>query len=88
MDEGRGIYSVAMFHVGASYVSLAPTFLQKAGARSCRCSFSPNRARCVGLRFGFLREPQLLYRHSYQTNRIRTYFQSVMGSDDCFLGPL
>ena len=32
----------------------------------------------------FLREPQLLYRHSYQTNRIRTYFQSVMGSDDCF----
>ena len=26
MDEGRGIYSVAMFHVGASSISLAPTY--------------------------------------------------------------
>ena len=26
MGEGRGIYSVAMFHVGASFVSLAPTY--------------------------------------------------------------
>ena len=29
MGEGRGIYSVAMFQVGASVRSLAPTFLQK-----------------------------------------------------------
>ena len=27
--ESRGMYSVAMFHVGASVISLAPTFLQK-----------------------------------------------------------
>ena len=26
MGEGRGIYSVAMFHVGASSISLAPTY--------------------------------------------------------------
>ena len=26
MGEGRGIYSVAMFHVGASVISLAPTY--------------------------------------------------------------
>lgn len=26
MGEGRGIYSVAMFHVGASDISLAPIF--------------------------------------------------------------
>ena len=29
MGEGRGIYSVAMFHVGASVISLAPTFFFK-----------------------------------------------------------
>lgn len=38
MGEGRGIYSVAMFHVGAS---------------SRHCSSFPNRTRCAGLRFGF-----------------------------------
>ena len=32
MDEGRGIYSVAMFHVGASFVSLAPTFFKSQSA--------------------------------------------------------
>ena len=29
MGEGRGIYTVSMFHVGASFISLAPTFFQK-----------------------------------------------------------
>jgi len=32
MDEGRGIYSVAMFHVGASSMSLAPTFFKSQSA--------------------------------------------------------
>ena len=32
MGEGRGIYSVAMFHVGASDISLAPTFFKSQGA--------------------------------------------------------
>ena len=32
MGEGRGIYSVAMFHVGASCVSLAPTFFKSQSA--------------------------------------------------------
>ena len=32
MGEGRGIYSVAMFHVGASYISLAPTFFKSQSA--------------------------------------------------------
>ena len=41
-------------HVGASSISLAPTFFQKVRARSFRCSSSPNRTRCAGLRFGFL----------------------------------
>ena len=39
--------------VGASFISLAPTFFTKVRARSCRCSSSPNRTRCAGLRFGF-----------------------------------
>ena len=36
----RGIYSVAMFHVGASFISLAPIFMPmaKIRAHSLRCS--------------------------------------------------
>ena len=41
-----------LFHVGASYILLAPTF-SKVRARSLRCSSFPNRTRCAGLRFGF-----------------------------------
>ena len=48
-----GIYSVAMLHVGASFISLAPTFFTKVRARSFCCSSFPNRTRCAGLRFGF-----------------------------------
>ena len=41
-----------LLHVGASYISLAPTF-SKVRARSLRCSSFPNRTRFAGLRFGF-----------------------------------
>lgn len=39
MDEGRGIYSVAMFHVGASSISLAPTYF------ICQSKLMPLRVR-------------------------------------------
>ena len=45
-------------HVGASFISLAPTFFTKVRARSCRCSSFPNRTRCAGLRFGFGCRPE------------------------------
>ena len=41
-----------LLHVGASYISLAPTF-SKVRARSLRCSSFPNRTRFAGPRFGF-----------------------------------
>ena len=52
MGEGRGIYSVAMFHVVADCISFATTFFIKVIAPSFRRSSAPNRARFAGLRFG------------------------------------
>ena len=49
--KGRGFESLLAYHVGASFVSLAPTFF-KVRARSRRCSSFPNRTRLAGLRFG------------------------------------
>lgn len=40
-------------HVGASFIALAPTFVTKVRARSCRCSSFPNRTRFAGLQFSF-----------------------------------
>mgnify|MGYP006950731299 CR=1 FL=1 len=40
-------------HVGASFISLAPTFVAKVRAHSCRCSSFPNRTRFAGLQFSF-----------------------------------
>ena len=44
-------------HVGASCISLAPTFL-KIGARSFRCFSPSSRNRFAGLRFGFGCRPE------------------------------
>ena len=52
MGEGRGIYSVAMFHVAADDISFAATFLKVTSHSFCRSSF-PNRTRFAGLRFAF-----------------------------------
>ena len=52
---GRGFESLHPYHVGASYISLAPTF-SKVRARSLRRSSFPNRTRFAGLRFGFGRD--------------------------------
>ena len=52
VDPVRGFESHPLRHVGASYISLAPTF-SKVRARSLRCSSFPNRTRFAGLRFGF-----------------------------------
>ena len=58
MDEGRGIYSVAMFHVGASFISLAPTFFQKSErAHAAAPPFQITTAN-AGLRFGFGCKPE------------------------------
>ena len=54
---GQEFDSPRLHHVGASFISLAPTFLQKS-ERTCRCSFFPNRTRCVGLRFRFECSPE------------------------------
>ncbi len=50
--SGREFESPISDHVGASCISLAPTF-SKVRARSLRCSSFPNRTRFAGLRFGF-----------------------------------
>ena len=47
-----GFESPRRHHVGASFVSLAPTFFQKVRVRSRRCSSFPNRTRFAGFRFG------------------------------------
>ena len=52
VDPVRGFESHPLRHVGASCISLAPTF-SKVRARSLRCSSFPNRTRFAGLRFGF-----------------------------------
>ena len=57
MGEGRGIYSVAMFHVAADDISFAATFLKVTSHSFCRGS-SPNRTRFAGLRFGFGCKPE------------------------------
>ena len=44
MGEGRGIYSVAMFHVAADDISFAATFLKVTSHSFCRVS-SPNHNR-------------------------------------------
>lgn len=45
-----GIFSVDTRHVGASFISLAPTFFQKVRAHSFRCSSFSSRKRSAGLR--------------------------------------
>ena len=49
---GRGFESLQVHHVGASFLSLAPTFFTRVRARLCRCASFPNRTRSAGLRFG------------------------------------
>ena len=58
MGEGRGIYTVSMFHVVADCISFATTFFTKVISHSFRRSSSPNRTRCAGLRFGFGCKPE------------------------------
>ena len=53
MPPALGFESPCPHHVGASFLSLAPTFFQKVGVRSFRCSSFPNRIRCAGFRFGY-----------------------------------
>ena len=55
VDPVRGFESHPLRHVGASCISLAPTF-SKVRARSLRRSSFPNRTRFAGLRFGFGRD--------------------------------
>ena len=62
-------------------------FFAKVRARSCHCSSFPNRTRRAGLRFGFGCKSKSLGIYivlMFQTKIIRTYFQSVMGSEHCF----
>ena len=67
-----GFESHYPYHVGASFVSLAPTF-SNVRAHSLRCSSSPNRTRFARLRFGFsCSNLQVLYHH-----RLKIIFQSV-----------
>ena len=49
------IYSVSLLHVGASFISLAPTFFQKVRAHSFRCSSFSSRKRSAGLRLDEMR---------------------------------
>ena len=61
MDEGRGIYSVAMFHVGAKRTLLRRLFMPMAKKTSSARSLAPPfqiTTAYAGLRFGFWRRPE------------------------------
>ena len=50
--------SAQVHHVVADCISFATTFFQKVISHAFRCSSSPNRTRCTGLRFGFGCKPE------------------------------
>lgn len=57
MGEGRGIYSVAMFHIAADVLSFAATFCKSRLSLILSRLLSQS-TRCAGLRFSFGHKPE------------------------------